>query len=58
MIHSIVMLKDYQKNFEYKNWISANTDRDQSFKSESCGPIALSWLISFDKYKDEIVDVI
>ena len=27
------------------NWVNANTDRDQSYSSSSCGPFSLAWLI-------------
>ena len=41
-----------------KNYVNANTDRDQSFKEEDCGPRSICWLISFSKYKDKIINVI
>ena len=49
-------LSKYWKNIKI---ISANTSgRDQSFNSSDCGPISMSWLISFYKWGPKIIDII
>ena len=40
------------------NWVNANRDRDQSYKEENCGARAICWLMSFQKYKTKIINVI
>ena len=49
-------LSKYWKN--KNNWVNANKDRDQSFSSSICGVLSLGWLISFDKYKTKVIDII
>ena len=46
------------KYWKGKHIISANKDRDQSFKESDCGTRALSWLLMFDKYGPIIIDII
>ena len=49
-------LSEYWKNIKM---INANTSgRDQSFNSSDCGPISMSWLISFYKWGDRVINVI
>ena len=40
--------KSLSKFWKDKNWINANTDRDQSYSSETCGQVSMCWLISFE----------
>ena len=40
------------------NWINANSDRDQSYTEANCRSRAICWLISFEKYKTKIINVI
>ena len=44
--------------WRHKSWISANTNRDQSFNEKNCGSRSMAWLISFDKYHEKIIGVI
>ena len=44
--------------WKHKKIISANRDRDQSFKESSCGSRAISWIICFRKYGDKVIDAI
>ncbi len=41
-----------------KNWVNANKDRDQSYTEENCGQKSVAWLISFNKYKTKIINII
>ena len=49
--------KSLSKFFD-KKWINANTGRDQSYSSETCGQISMCWLISFHKYKMKVINII
>jgi len=50
--------KSLSKFFD-KKWVNANKDRDQSYSGESnCGQRSMCWLISFDKYKTKVINVI
>ena len=47
------------KNWKNKNWINANKDVDQAYNGESnCGQRSICSLISFDKHKDKIINII
>ena len=47
------------KTWKIQKWMNANKDIDQSYNCESnCGQRSMSWLISFDKYKDKIIYII
>ena len=47
-------------NSKWKNnkRINANTNIDQSYEESNSGSRCMSWLISFDKYKDKIINII
>ena len=49
-------LSKYWKNKH--NWINANKDRDQAYSENTCGQRSMAWLISFQKYKTKIINVI
>ena len=45
--------------FKHKKFVNANSNRDQSYYGESnCGERAVSWLISFAKHGDKIINII
>ena len=41
-----------------KNLINANKDRDQSCTEENCGARCVAWLISFNKHKTKVINII
>ena len=43
------------KYWKGRHIISANTDRDQSFKESDCGTTALSWLVMASKYNPKVI---
>lgn len=48
-------LSRYWKN---KDIINANKDRDQSFKSSSCGSMSMAFLVSFHKWGTKVIGTI
>ena len=51
--------KSLSKFWKHKhNWINANKDRDQAYTEENCGVRCMCWLISFDKHKTKIINII
>ena len=46
------------KFWKNKKIVSANIDRDQSFLSNECGSRAISWLVTFKRYGDKIINII
>ena len=45
--------------FRHKRFVNANSNRDQSYYGESnCGERAVSWLISFAKWGEKIINII
>ena len=52
-------VKTLSKYWKTKNnWVNANKDRDQAYSENSCGQRSICWLISFQKYKTKIINVI
>jgi hypothetical protein len=49
-------LSKYWKNKH--NWINANKDRDQSYDESNCGQRSMAFLISFNKYKTKVINII
>ena len=49
---------ELSKFWKNKTWIEANIGRDQSYDTEICGAISMAWLISFDKYKTKVINII
>ena len=41
-----------------KNWVNANKDRDQSYTEENCGSRCVAWLISINKHKTKVINII
>ena len=41
-----------------KSLVNANKDRDQSYTEENCGSRCVCWLISFNKYKTKVINII
>ena len=46
------------ESWKSKNWTNANKDVDQSMNEFNCGSRCMAWLISFQKYKTKIINVI
>ncbi len=45
--------------FRKKKFINANTNRDQAFWAETnCGERCMSWLLSFHKWGDKVMNII
>ena len=45
--------------FRHKRFVNANSNRDQSYYGEfNCGERAVSWLISFAKWGEKIINII
>ena len=51
-------IHNLSNNFKHKKWISANKDRDESYKEEDCGTRSLAYLISFHKHGSQIIPII
>ena len=46
-------------HFRHKRFVNANSNRDQSYYGESnCGERAVSWLISFAKWGEKVINII
>ena len=46
-------IKSLSKFFKNKNIVSANRDRDESFRQKNCGQLSLSWIILASIYTPE-----
>ena len=47
------------KTWKNQKWINANKNIDHAYNGEAnCGQRSMSWLISFDRYKDKIINII
>ncbi len=44
--------------FRNKRFINANSGRDESFAERDCGQRAMSWILSFNKHGDKVINVI
>ena len=53
---NVKSLSKYWKNKH--NWVNANKDRDQSYSASTCGVYSMTWLISFQKHKTKIINII
>jgi hypothetical protein len=52
-------VKSLSKFWKHKhNWINANSDRLQSYEEYNCGTRCLAFLISFDKWKTKILNIL
>ena len=52
-------VKNLSKHWKHKSsFINSNIDRDQSYEESDCGQRSIAWLISFDKYKEKIINLI
>ena len=46
------------KYWKYKRWSCVEFKRIESFKSENCGELSVSFLVIFDRYKTKCIGVI